>query len=134
MIVIMLPNTIFAIVQKDGFENKYHNKMIETQEQIGRFGSLIFMIINVPYLYSGFTSETAEVLYLVINSVLCLIYCLFWIVYWRKSGVVKALALSILPSIVFIFSGCMLLHIPLLFMGIIFAPAHILISYKNAIL
>ena len=44
--IIMIPNIIFAIKCKDGFINKYDNKTIETLEQIGRFGSFIFMIIH----------------------------------------------------------------------------------------
>ena len=36
--VIMIPNIIFAIRCKEGFENKWSNKTIEVAEQIGRFG------------------------------------------------------------------------------------------------
>lgn len=33
IIVIMVPNIIFAAKCKDGFENKYQNKLVETLEQ-----------------------------------------------------------------------------------------------------
>ena len=35
--IIMIPNIIFAVRCKDGFENKWSNKVVETAEQIGRF-------------------------------------------------------------------------------------------------
>ena len=38
IIVIMIPNIIFAIKCKDGFNNKFSNKIIETIEQVGRYG------------------------------------------------------------------------------------------------
>ena len=51
---------------------------------------------------------------------------------WKKNGVFKALALSILPSVVFLFSGIMSRSILLTVAALLFAPAHILISYQNA--
>lgn len=44
----------------------------------------------------------------------------------------KGLALSILPSVLFIFDGIILLNIPLICFAVIFAPMHILISYRNS--
>ena len=38
VIVILIPNIVFAITCKDGFENRYQNKLVESLEQIGRFG------------------------------------------------------------------------------------------------
>ena len=38
MIVIMILNIIFAVKNKDGFENLWKNKFVELFEQIGRFG------------------------------------------------------------------------------------------------
>ena len=52
--VIMIPNVVFAMTNKDGFENKYKNKSVETLEQIGRFACFILMIFNIPYTYFGF--------------------------------------------------------------------------------
>lgn len=39
IVVIMIPNIIYAMKCKDGFVNKWSNKIVETIEQIGRFGS-----------------------------------------------------------------------------------------------
>lgn len=53
IVVIMIPNIIFAIRCKDGFENRRSNKIIEAIEQIGRFGCFGFMIFNVPGTWLG---------------------------------------------------------------------------------
>ena len=38
IVVIMIPNILFAIKCKDGFDNKWNNKCVEVIEQVGRFG------------------------------------------------------------------------------------------------
>ena len=48
IVVIMIPNIIFAVKHKDVIENQYNNKLIECVEQIGRFGCFGFMIFNIP--------------------------------------------------------------------------------------
>ena len=132
IVAIMVPNIVFAVKCKNGFENIYRNKLVETLEQISRFGCFIFMIINIPYTYFGFYFENALLVYLVIDSVLVAVYCLIWIICFRKNGVFRSLALSIIPSALFIFSGIMIRSMTLTACALIFAPCHILISYKNA--
>ena len=129
--LIMIPNIVFAIKHKDGFENAFHNILIETLEQIGRFGCFIFMIVNVPYTYFGFWIDNGLIVYLVVDLVLVVAYCLIWIICFSKNSIFRSLALSIIPSALFIFSGVMLRSIILTACAIIFAPCHILISYKN---
>lgn len=133
MAMIMIPNIIFAIKCKDGFINKFNNKTIEILEQIGRFGSFFFMIVNIECLSFGFSNETALSIYIIINSFLVTLYCLIWIICFKKNSIFKSLALSIIPSIIFIFGGIITRSILLLVFAIIFAPCHILISYKNSI-
>lgn len=131
MAVIMIPNIIFAIMNKDGFENLWENKRIELLEQIGRYGCFIFMVINVPGTWFGWWSDEAFALYLVINTSLVLIYLLIWFVCFRKESVFRSLSLSIIPSVIFLFSGITARSILLIISALIFAPCHILISYKN---
>lgn len=132
MAVIMIPNIIFALKCKDGFENKWDNKLVETVEQIGRFGSFSFMIINIPGTFLGWWSDEAFAVYLIIDGILVLLYCLIWILCFNNSTLFRALALSIIPSVTFIFSGIMSRSILLIVSSLLFAPSHILISYKNA--
>lgn len=130
--VIMIPNILFAMKCKDGFVNKWNNKSVETVEQIGRFGCFGFMIINIPGTWFGWWSDEAFAVYLVVDAVLVTLYCVIWAVCFRKSSVFRALALSIIPSVLFLFSGIMSRSILLTIAALLFAPSHILISYQNA--
>ena len=130
--VIMIPNILFAMKCKDGFVNKWNNKSVETVEQIGRFGCFGFMIINIPGTWFGWWSDEAFAVYLVVDAVLVTLYCVIWAVCFRKSSVFRALALSIIPSVLFLFSGIISRSILLTIAAVLFAPSHILISYQNA--
>ena len=130
--VIMIPNILFAMKCKDGFVNKWNNKSVETVEQIGRFGCFGFMIINIPGTWFGWWSDEAFAVYLVVDAVLVTLYCVIWAVCFRKSSVFRALALSIIPSVLFLFSGIMSRSVLLTIAAVLFAPSHILISYQNA--
>ena len=130
--VIMIPNILFVIKCKEGFQNKWSNKAVEAVEQIGRFGCFSFMIINIPVACIGFISDKLFIIYLIVNALLVALYCIIWIICFKKQSVFKALSLSILPSVIFIFSGIIYRSLPLVLSAMLFAPSHILISYKNA--
>ena len=130
--VIMIPNIIFAIRCKEGFENKWSNKFIEVAEQIGRFGCFGFMIINIPGTWFGWWSDEAFAIYLIVDTILVVLYCAIWTICFKKSSIFRALALSVIPSVLFLFSGIMSRSVLLLIAAILFAPSHILLSYKNA--
>jgi len=131
--VILIPNVIFAIKCKDGFENKWKNKAVETAEQIGRFGSFIFMIFNIPKTYFGFWFDGGFIAYIVVESVLAAAYCAIWAICFKKPSVFRALSLSIIPSVMFLFGGIVTGSIILSAFAAVFAPCHILLSYKNAV-
>lgn len=133
MAVILIPNIVFAVRCKDGFDNAWKNKCVEVLEQIGRFGCFIFMVFNIPGTWFGFWFRGALVTYVVVDAVLLAAYCLIWIVCFRRSSVFRALALSVIPSTLFLFSGVMLRSVLLLVAAVLFAPCHILLSYKNAV-
>ena len=133
VVIIMIPNIVFAIKCNDGFENNHVNKIIESIEQIGRYGCLGFMIFNVPGTWFGWWSNEAFAIYLLVDTLLIALYCILWIFCWKKNSVFKALALSIIPSITFLFSGIMSRSILLILAALLFSPPHIYISYKNAI-
>ena len=131
MVIIMIPNIIYALKCKDGFENKWNNKIVELVEQIGRFGCFGCMVINIPGTWFGWWSDEAFAIYLIVNSVLIILYCVIWIICFSKNTLFRALALSIIPSVIFLFSGIMSRSVLLILTSVLFAPAHIVISYKN---
>ena len=130
--VIMIPNIIFAVNHKDAFENRNQNKAIEIIEQIGRFGCFGFMIFNIPSTWFGWWSDELFSIYLLVDALLIVLYLTLWIVCWSKNNVFRALALSIIPSVIFLFSGIMCRSLLLIISSLLFAPTHIFISYKNA--
>ena len=132
IVIIMIPNIVFAIKCKDGFNNKWNNKYVEVIEQVGRFGCFVFMIINIPGTWFGWWSDEAFALYLIIDVILVMIYCAVWIIYFKNKSIFRALSLSIIPSILFLFSGIMCRSVLLIIASVLFAASHILISYKNA--
>ncbi len=127
---IMVPNIIYGI-KLNGQLKTYSNKAVNALEQIGRFGCICFMIFNVPFTYFNFWFNSAFLVYLIINGVLVMSYVLIWILCFNKNSLFKVLSLSIIPSVVFLFSGIMLLNILLMVFATIFAPSHIFISLKS---
>ena len=109
VVVLLIPNIIYAVTNKEGFADNYHNKFIEAGEQIGRFGCFILMFIQLPFA----------------------LYCGGWIVFRKGNCMAKALTLSILPSVLFLESGILTLNIPLIVLSVVFAICHITISCKN---
>ncbi len=134
MAVIMVPNIVFAVRNKDGFQNLWHNRAVEFLEQIGRFACFGFMLFNIPHTCFGFPSDKAFAAYIIVNCMLTAAYCLIWIVCFRKNSVFRALALSILPSLTFLCSGIFSRSVLLIAASLVFAPCHITVSYKNAAL
>lgn len=127
IVIIMLPNIIWAIKNKN-YESRYNNKVINVFEQIGRYGSIIFMIFNIPYLTFGFYFDNAQIVYIAVNSILLAIYLLYWIVFWNKDSLPRAVLLSLTPSLMFVFSGMILANIPLIIFAVIFAIFHMWVS------
>ena len=70
--------------------------------------------------------------YILVNSVLVVAYVALFIAFWNKTGMAKTLWLSILPSLVFLYSGALIVSIPLMISSLLFAFTHVYISVRNA--
>lgn len=132
--VLMAPNVAYMIKNKGSFENRFSCKALEIAEQIGRYGSFLLLIFNIPYTYKGFFFDGGEVTYLAVNGAILLCYLSVWVIMWKKANVLRAVLLSVLPSLIFVFSGIMIISIPLMAASLLFAATHITISVKNAVL
>ena len=86
--VFMVPNIIFAIRNKDGFESIYHNKSLETVEEIGRYGCFVFMIFMESGMLNIFGSGSQEekLILLLSGSVVALMVLLSGplLLFWEK--------------------------------------------------
>lgn len=132
MAIIMLPNIVYAVKNKNNLGCGYHNKAVEISEQIGRYACFVLMIFNIPYTYFNFWFDYALIVYLSVNGAMCLAYLIFWVVCRHRNDILKALSLSVLPTCIFLFSGIILAYIPLTAFAILFGVSHIYISCKNA--
>lgn len=102
------------------------NDVDDSEEGIAKF------LQRNPDTCFGWLFDNAVAVYVIVNTVLILIYCLIWIFCFKKNSMFRALSLSIIPSVIFLFSGIMTRSVLLIIASVLFAPSHILISYKNA--
>ena len=145
MILIMVPNIIYAVKCKKNGVNDFANlpqtkfwKIQQVFEQIGRYGCFACMIFNIPGTYFGFASDNSFAIYLIVDFILVVAYCVIWIFCFKKNNLVNnlfnAISLSVLPSLVFLFSGILSHSLLLIFFAWVFAPCHIAISVRSCII
>lgn len=132
MVNLLIPNLLWAMQKKGEIVEYYHNKPVEIAEQIGRFGCFITMIVNIPYTYFGYFFDYANLVYPIFTGVALAVYIIGWAKKGDKESVFYALLLSVTPSVMFLVDGILIRSIPLIVFAVVFAPCHILISYKNA--
>ena len=130
---LLIPNVIYGIKYKDGFKTGYANKVLEPLENVARFGTMFCMICvfeNWDFDFVG-----GDAVYLSVCAVLCLLYYIFWIVClkYKQKKKLRALSLSIIPSIIFLFSSVALLYIPLIVFAVLFSILHIYLSWKRGV-
>ncbi len=133
ILLMMIPNIIYAKKHKIDFKTGYANKFLELVEQICRYGCIFCMICNFPNWQDYFWFDQGRTVYIFTSAGLCLIYYIFWIVCWKKYGMIRALSLSIIPTIIFLTCGIMMLYIPLIVFAVLFGIVHIYLSYKKEI-
>lgn len=130
MIIMMVPNIIFAIKNK-GIENVCTNKVMNVMEQIGRYTSMFLLIFNVGILEWGFHSNESFVMWCLMVFLLLMLYLFIWTFYFKSKNYRLALLLAIIPSIIFIISGFFMRHLLLIISGMIFSIGHIYITIIN---
>lgn len=130
VIAILIPNIIYALKFK-GAENKSTNKVMNVLEQIGRYGCMILLVLDIGQAGFGFSSVGAFLAYICGNGVLVLAYWIVWAVYFIKQSKWKSMALAIIPAVIFLLSGITLHHILLVIAALIFAASHIYVTWQN---
>lgn len=127
---MLIPNIIFAI-KNPNLENRCNNLIMNITEQIGRYLSMILMVIPILVWKFSFNSVFNMVFYLVVTSVLLLLYLLVWFFYFKSQSKNKAILLALLPTMIFIISGVLLKHYLLVISGILFGIDHIFVTLEN---
>lgn len=154
IVLLLLPNIVYAIKHRDE-KNLCENRLMNILEQVGRYGSMLFMVICLKNGGYGFSALATFLIYGVGNLLLIISYWIVWGVYFhetrpivtgeadgstsafivgkrknRRTGTLK-MALAVLPACLFLLDGITLGYIPLLISAILFAVGHIYITYQN---
>ena len=130
VVIILIPNIICAIKYKDAFENRNIPRAVLVLEQLGRYGCMVFSVLNIPYTYFGFWFGGALFVYLIAGGICLVFYCLGWVLFFARGGGMEVW-LSVTPTVFFVFCGVMLLSVPLIVSALLFGIAHIFISVRN---
>ena len=135
VLLILIPNIIHALRRNNADERKIHIPMyLKFCEQIGRYGCMILMILPLFVWKFGFNPMEFLFVYLGANAILMISYYMCWIAYSRKKGTDTALALAVIPTLIFIVSGYLLEHWALIIMAAVFGISHCTITvmtHKN---
>lgn len=131
VIIMLVPNIIFTI-KNPHLENKCKNVIMNSIEQVGRYTSMVLMIVPVLVWKFGFKSVLEMVLYVAVTSVLLLLYLLVWLFYLKSQSKNKAILLALLPTMIFIISGVLLRHWLLMIAGILFGIGHVYVTLQNS--
>ncbi len=131
VILLLIPNIIYAVKYRD-VENLCKNKVINVLEQIGRYGSMFLMVFNIGIAEFGFASTNAFLIYFLGSILLMLAYWIIWIIFFARQSMWNRMALAIIPTLLFLLSGCTLRHILLIITAIVFGIGHIYVTYINA--
>ena len=130
VILLLVPNIIYAVKNKH-MEIKPQNRAISILEQIGRYGSMFFMVFDIGIPKFGFRSNEAFVIWLFCNGMLLLLYWLIWIFYFRQPKLSSGLSLAIIPGGLFLLNGLFLGHWLLILFAAVFCIAHVYIVYHS---
>ena len=131
VVLIMIPNIIYAARTKEEEAQVKVPCFLSVCEQVGRYGCIVLMWLPLLVWKFGFGSTEEFLIYLIGNGVLLLCYYLFWVLYFRKRSLPNAMALAVIPSLIFLLSGMLLRHWLLAIAAVLFGFAHCIITYKT---
>lgn len=130
VVLMMIPNIVFAVKNKEYKPDKT-KKAVTVIEQIGRYACIILMVFPLFVWEFGFSPLEFMFVYIIGNTVLLILYYAFWVLYFKSRTIGKALALAIIPTLIFIISAISVRHWALLVTAVIFGVSHIYITYIN---
>lgn len=130
IVLLLIPNVIYAL--KFRKDNTFcQSRAMNILEQIGRYASMFLMVFNIGIAEFGFSSVAAFLCYLLGNLIFVLLYWIIWMMYFVKQSRGKSLALAIIPTLMFLFSGVTLRHVLLIVSSVVFGIGHIYITYQS---
>ena len=130
LILLLIPNIVYAVKYKDA-TNTCTDKWALVMEQIGRYGSMFFMVFTFGSMTQGWVSVTEFMVYLLGSTLLMVAYWIVWMLYFAEVSMWKSMALAIIPTLLFLFGGITMRNIPAIVLAVVFGIGHIYVTYKN---
>ena len=131
VIALLVTNIILFAKKPAWLVRPFKNKIIQIVELVSCIGCLALMIFNIPHTYFGFIFDDAFLIYVILNSILVVLYIDACIICYKRHPKLRGYSLSILSTAIFFISGILLLNIPLIIFSIAFGVSHIYMSIKN---
>lgn len=124
----MIPSVIFFSKEenKDKYKKGYKT-FWEKVESVTRYGTMFFYVVKVE------ESRKDSLLSYLIPLTFLVLYILVWIIMRKEGSLLRSILLSVLPSLMFIFSAIIDKNYLLLSFAILFAICHVTISIKDAL-
>ena len=120
VLLLLIPNAVYAAANKN------------TQPlRTSRYGCMFLMIFHAGLTEFGFASAEGFIAWLAGTGALLVLYWVFWLLYFRAAKPRYALPLAVLPCLIFLLNGLFLRHWLLVFFSVLFAAAHIAITWQN---
>lgn len=70
-------------------------------------------------------------LYFIVTAILLIAYLTVWMLYFKARSPIKAIAIALLPTFLFLVSGILLRHWLLVAASILFGVGHIYVTMQN---
>ena len=129
LVMLMLaPNLLHMLKSKGQGPEPHLPRGLMIAEQAGRFGCMAFMVLPLFVGKFGFSGVPGLALYALGNGALLLAYWGFWAAYRRRKTLSRAMVLALLPTAIFLLTGCLLRHGALVAAALLFGYAHVQIT------
>lgn len=128
--ILLIPELLFAIHHPPK-NPQPKNKVMSIIEQIGRYSSMILMILPLGIMEFGFKAPEEMMIYFAANGVLLLAYIVIFLLFSKKQSLTKAMILALIRIAVFALCGVLLRHWFLVASAAIFAIGHLFITAKT---
>ena len=130
VIVLLVPSFASLSGGKKG-SYQYPKTHLALFTRIGSFCSIFFMIFGINGTFLGPWFPFAAELYLILNAILLFAYIVSWFVTAEQDTLFRAVALSLIPSLLYFVSGLLVLSLPLLVSSILYAAGYIPLCIRN---
>ncbi len=128
--VLLFPHIIKAVHSSEG-EVSCRSKILNSAAQIGRYASMLLMVLPVGVWKFGFPSDVNMIIYFALNILLLAAYIIAWVIRFKKQSFGMEIAVVLLEAAVFFNCGICLEHWFLVGSSAVFAVGTVAVLLKH---